>query len=430
MTTQAAAPSVEVRTFKSEPDGCVGYLVIDPASGEALAVDPRLDEVERFLEAARDRTARIRWVLDTHTHADHLSGARKLAGLAAADLLAHPASRLRARAQRLKDGEVLRLGTVEVRVLHTPGHTPDSLSVLVGAHLMTGDALFVEGAGRTDFPGGSASDLYDSFRRIETLPDSTRILPGHDYAGRPSILLGEARRSNRLLAERDRAALVRAMDLKGAPPPGMAAILDFNTSADDPSTILPAELHALLKVGSAPALVDVRTPAEYASEWLEGSLSIPLADLEARADALPAQGILVCASGARAAMAARTLEARGRSYRVLEGGIRAWDKAGLPLKRGRRRLSVDRQVQLVVGTGVLGGVLLGAFVHPGFLVLAGFFGAGLAFAGLSGTCGMGMLLMKAPWNRLPAGPVRPGASCAVGGPRPPSSPGACAVGGA
>ncbi len=406
---------VDVQALKSEAEGCVGYLVVDPASGEALAIDPRFDEVDRFLEAARARGASIRWVVDTHTHADHLSGARKLAGRASAGLLAHARSRLQAPAERLEDGAVFKVGGAEAKILHTPGHTPDSLSLLVGGHLFTGDALFVDGAGRTDFQGGSASALYDSFRRIEALPEDTLIHPGHDYAGRPAIPLGEAKRTNRLLAEKDRAALVRAMDRKGAPPPGMDAILAFNPGSEDPSVILPAELHARLRAGEDVRIVDVRTPLEFSSAWIEGSRSLPLAELEARAADLPGDGILVCATGARAAMASRMLAAGGMSCRVLEGGIRAWDRAGLPLKRGRRRLSIDRQVQLLVGGGTLAGVLLGAFVHPGFLVLAGFFGAGLAFAGLTGTCGMAILLMKAPWNRLPPGVPVAGASCAVGG---------------
>ncbi|MBX9721830.1 MAG: rhodanese family protein, partial [Candidatus Obscuribacterales bacterium] len=97
---------------------------------------------------------------------------------------------------------------------------------------------------------------------------------------------------------------------------------------------------------------------------------------------------------------AYTLMGQGFQPKVLEGGMVAWRKAGLPIKEGKKRLPIERQIQLIVGSGVLTGVLLGVFVNPWFLVVPGFFGAGLTFAGLSGTCALGILLGKAPWNKL------------------------------
>jgi hypothetical protein len=93
---------------------------------------------------------------------------------------------------------------------------------------------------------------------------------------------------------------------------------------------------------------------------------------------------------------------QGFQPKILEGGMVAWRKAGLPIKEGKKRLPIERQIQLIVGSGVLTGVLLGVFVNPWFLVIPGFFGAGLTFAGLSGTCALGILLGKAPWNKLAA----------------------------
>src|SRR5690606_28807662 len=159
------------------------------------------------------------------THADHLSGARKLAERTGAALLAHVRSKLEAPAQRVGGGDALPLGGAQVRVLDAPGHTPDSLALLVEGHLFTGDALFVGGAGRTDFMGGSAADLFETFRRFEALPDDTVVHPGHDYVGTPSSTIGEERRTNPLLAERERDALAARLAVKGAPPAHMAEIL-------------------------------------------------------------------------------------------------------------------------------------------------------------------------------------------------------------
>jgi glyoxylase-like metal-dependent hydrolase (beta-lactamase superfamily II) len=162
-----------------------------------MAIDPRLDQVDQFIEALRARDARLAYTLDTHTHADHLSGVRRLAERTGATVLAHTASKLRVAARRIRGGERFDLGGTPVMVLDAPGHTPDSLAVLVDGHLFTGDALFAGGAGRTDFVGGSASDLFDTFRRFEALPDNTVVHPGHDYVGRPVTTIGDEKAQKR-----------------------------------------------------------------------------------------------------------------------------------------------------------------------------------------------------------------------------------------
>ncbi len=168
--------------------------------------------------------------------------------------------------------------------------------------------------------------------------------------------------------------------------------------------LTPAQVSALKDA----VLVDVRSPIEFECEHIEGAINIPLDTLvdapEARFEEVPRKGrlVMVCRSGKRAERGAYALMGRAFQPEILEGGMLAWRKAGLPVKEGKKRLSIERQIQLVVGTGVLTGVLLGAFVNPLFLIIAGFFGAGLTFAGLSGTCALGILLGKAPWNKLEA----------------------------
>jgi rhodanese-related sulfurtransferase len=161
----------------------------------------------------------------------------------------------------------------------------------------------------------------------------------------------------------------------------------------------------------------VRSPIEFEGERIEGALNIPVDALDARLDEIPeADVVVVCRTGVRATIAAEALARAGRRARVLEGGMLAWRRARLPVREGRKRLPVDRQVQLIAGVMVLTGVTLGVLVSPWFLGLAAFFGAGLTFAGATGTCGLALLLMKMPWNRSPAVPGDgPDAACAAGG---------------
>ena len=417
-TLTSPAEVLAIDTFPTPGEGCLGYLIVDEASRTALAIDPRLDQVDRFVEALAAHDARLTYVLDTHTHADHLSGVRRLARRTGATVLAHAASKLPGAVRRIKGGATFELGTKTVTILDAPGHTPDSLAVLVEGHLFTGDALFAGGAGRTDFMGGSAADLFDTLRGFESLPDATVVHPGHDYVGRAVTTIGEEKASNPLLREPDRAAFVARLSAKSAPPANMAAILRHNLGEADAATVTAEELHALRQQDSRPLLLDVRSPIEFESERIEGALNVPLDALDTRVDEIPesADVVVVCRTGVRATIAAESLARAGRRARVLDGGVQAWRRARLPLREGRKRLPVDRQVQLIAGTMVLIGVGLGLAVSPWFLALAAFFGAGLTFAGATGTCGLALLLMRLPWNATRILPGEAGgAVCAAGG---------------
>ncbi|MFV0338228.1 MAG: rhodanese-like domain-containing protein [Chthoniobacterales bacterium] len=155
-------------------------------------------------------------------------------------------------------------------------------------------------------------------------------------------------------------------------------------------------------------LLDVRTPAEYESAHIEGSVLHPLSNLDCESVAKLAEGkkscILVCQSGRRAGMAADKLSEHGLpGLHILEGGVQAWESAGLPLLRGAKTISLERQVRIAAGTLVFIGAVLGYFVNPLWIALSGFVGAGLVFAGITDTCGMGMLIAKMPWNNRGVG---------------------------
>jgi len=173
------------------------------------------------------------------------------------------------------------------------------------------------------------------------------------------------------------------------------------------TTITPGELERLRREGCAVDLLDVRTPAEYRESHAEGARLVPLNALdptkvmEARQGEAGEPLYLICQSGARSRQAAERFLAAGFTNVVsVEGGTSAWEQAGLPVIRGKKTVSLERQVRIAAGSLVLLGTLLGVLVHPGFLGLSAFVGAGLVFAGVTDTCGMGMLLARMPWNQV------------------------------
>jgi rhodanese-related sulfurtransferase len=174
-------------------------------------------------------------------------------------------------------------------------------------------------------------------------------------------------------------------------------------------TITPQELEDLRRRGRAVELIDVRTPVEYREVHAEAARSVPLDRLDPRAVTEARKGTrheplyVICRSGSRGRQACEAFHAAGFSNVVnVEGGTLAWEQAGLPVVRGEKAISLERQVRIAAGSLVVIGTALGAFVHPAFLGLAAFVGAGLVFAGVTDTCGMGMILARMPWNRIAA----------------------------
>ncbi len=178
-----------------------------------------------------------------------------------------------------------------------------------------------------------------------------------------------------------------------------------------------AQLNTDLQSGKRVALIDVRTPAEHGEVHIPGSHLMPLDRLDPAAVKVAAgqadQCVLVCRSGKRAEQAYQKLQATGcGNLSILEGGVTAWESAGLSVNRGEKAISLERQVRIAAGLLVLTGVILGTWVHPGFYGLSAFVGAGLTFAGITDWCGMAMLLAKMPWNQR-SGIKCAGNSCSV-----------------
>jgi rhodanese-related sulfurtransferase len=173
------------------------------------------------------------------------------------------------------------------------------------------------------------------------------------------------------------------------------------------ATITPRELEAICRRGDPVDLIDVRTPLEYQEVHAEPARLVPLDRLDPKAVMEARNGTkgdpiyVICRSGSRAREACEKFQGAGYTNAVsVEGGTLEWARAGLPVVRGARTISLERQVRIAAGSLVVLGTALGAFVHPGFLALAAFVGAGLVFAGITDTCGMGLLLARMPWNRV------------------------------
>ena len=177
------------------------YLVVDEESREAMAVDSGW-ETDPIVKMASDERARVKYVCVTHGHYDHVKTMGRLATELGAVTVAFEGSEVNPKI-RVSDADTLKLGANDVVVMHTPGHTEDSVCYYDGSHLLTGDTLFVDAWGRTDLPGGSAAKLFSSLHEvIMVLPATTVVYPGHDYGEVPFRTLGEETRRNPALRAR------------------------------------------------------------------------------------------------------------------------------------------------------------------------------------------------------------------------------------
>jgi glyoxylase-like metal-dependent hydrolase (beta-lactamase superfamily II) len=196
------------------------YLIANETTREAILVDPVLEQVDRDRQLLADLGLTLKYCLETHIHADHVTGTAKLRELTGCQGVV-PAHAKAACADRfMQDGEVLEMGQIRVEAIATPGHTDSHLTFLVnGTHLLTGDALLIRGCGRTDFQSGDPGLMYDSLQRLLALPDDTLVYPGHDYKGRTVSTIGEEKRLNPRLAGKSREAFIDLMNHLNLPNP-------------------------------------------------------------------------------------------------------------------------------------------------------------------------------------------------------------------
>ena len=188
------------------------YIIADDTTREAAVVDSSYNagKITRIIKAEH---LKLKYIINTHGHSDHTSGNQELRSNSSAKIVAHTLSRINPDI-KVNDGDTLNIGTIPLKIIHTPGHTPDSICLLVNNQkLLTGDTLFVGECGRTDLPGGNSKSMYDSlFHKILKLNDNIEVYPGHDYGPKPSSTIGEERRSNYTLEPRSLAEFIEFMN--------------------------------------------------------------------------------------------------------------------------------------------------------------------------------------------------------------------------
>ncbi len=335
--------------------GCQSYLVGCGETRSAALIDPEIGQIGLYLGLAARDGLRIRYLIDTHTHADHFSATHQLAQQLAVPVVMHRASPAPFVDMRMGDGEMLMLGRLRVEVMHTPGHTRDSMCLRVEDSLFTGDTLLIGATGRTDLPSGDPEALYDSlFGRILRLDDELKVFPAHDYKGQRSSTIDRERATNPRLQKRERADFVEMMrNLDISMPTHLTEALRTNMSggksvaqllaeaAEKVPFMSLAELRSRIEAAQEDLIVlDVRERDAYEGGHIPGARLLPRGQLELRVNQElpdPTRRILTCCElGHVSTLAASTLHEMGFLFTVaLDGGMKAWREAAYPLHSGR-----------------------------------------------------------------------------------------------
>ena len=331
--------------------GCRSYLIGCADSCAAALIDPEISQLDRYLGLAARDGLHVRYVLDTHTHADHFSATAELARRLAVPIVMHRASPAPFVHMRVDDGEMLAVGRLRLRVLHTPGHTADSMCLAVEDRLFTGDTLLIGATGRTDLPSGDPEALYDSlFERVLRLDPQTKVFPAHEYKGREHSSIGAELSGNPRLQQRERTAFVEMMrNLNLTMPTHITEALRINLSGGKSVAQLLAEAAARVPFMSLAELkahveredtqliiLDLREREAFEQGHIPGARHLPRGQLELRVNQElpdPTRRILAyCELGQISTLATATLRDIGYLRAVaLDGGVRAWREAGFPL---------------------------------------------------------------------------------------------------
>ncbi len=334
------------------PAACRTYLITDE-SGNAVLIDPVIDHVSDYLKMLKEENLTLTHVVDTHTHADHISGGSSMRDVTDCEYVMHELAPAKCVTKRVKDGDELILAGQKAIVIETPGHTRDSISLLFEDKFLTGDFLFLDdaGAGRDDLPGGDASSHWKSLQKLQSISGDVMIYPAHEYRQRKPSTLENQRKTNphlRNMSEDEFTSYIN--DLKLGPADWMKDVLKANYKcATDPNsawipTDVPAceikgtlnpnaeniEVHYVgyENLDSDAILLDVREPDELTGPLgsLEGAKNIPVGELTHRLSELDKYKnekiVTVCRSGARATTAAQILTTAGfTNVAVLDGGM-------------------------------------------------------------------------------------------------------------
>jgi glyoxylase-like metal-dependent hydrolase (beta-lactamase superfamily II)/rhodanese-related sulfurtransferase len=330
-----------------DPVSCTfTYLLARDVGGDALIIDPVFEHVDTYLSLLQRLQLRLAKAVDTHVHADHVTGLGVLRDRTRCVTVMGEQSGADVVSVRLKDGDWLEVKGLRLKAMYTPGHTDDSYSFLMDDRVFTGDTLLIGGTGRTDFQNGDARAAWDSLsRRLLSLPDSILVYPAHDYNGNTVSTIGHERRHNPRLQVKSADAYATLMAGLNLPNPKM---MDVAVPAN---RAIGQTLEQFLRPGdeisaeecrarsASLQLVDLRSDAERRRDGvIPGSIHVPYEELETALavngslhrlyDRHPEQIVLYCAFGERSAMALDAARRHGYTgLRHLRGGLAAWLRA-------------------------------------------------------------------------------------------------------
>jgi len=342
------------RQLFDSTSGTYTYLLASRRGGEALIIDPVLERVERYLQLVRELDLRLVKAVDTHLHADHVTGLGALRDRTHCITVMGEHTQADVVSMRVADGDYVGIEGMRLDVLYTPGHTDDSYSFLLADRVFTGDTLLIRGTGRTDFQNGDPRAQYDSiFNKLMKLPDETLVYPAHDYKGESVSTIGEEKNFNPRLRVKSIDEYVDLMNNLKLPNPKMMDVavpanmrvgLRQEEIARKGWALSAAEAMAMRGRNDV-ALIDLREKNEREKHGvIPGSLHAPYPDLAENisaggmlhelAEATGKRIVFYCAYGERSAMAVQAAQDAGlKTACHIEGGVNAWKKANGPLAR-------------------------------------------------------------------------------------------------
>jgi sulfur dioxygenase len=328
------------------------YLIASRHGGEALIIDPVLEKVDRYLQLIHELDLRLIKAVDTHLHADHVTGLGALRDRTQCITVMGEKTHADVVSMRVTEGDSMEIEGLNLDVLYTPGHTDDSYSFLMGDRVFTGDTLLIRGTGRTDFQNGDARAQYDSlFNKLLKLPNETLVYPAHDYKGDTVSTIGEEKLFNPRLKVRSVDEYVDLMNNLKLPNPKMMDVaVPANMHVGLPQDEIARKGWAVsateaIALQGRPdvVIIDLREKRERERHGtIPGSLHAPYPDLQANisrggmlhelAEATSKRIVFYCAFGERSSMAVHAAQEAGlKTACHIQGGIDAWKKANGPV---------------------------------------------------------------------------------------------------
>jgi len=357
------ASTIGLKHFRA--DGCLSYFLFDRQSRESALIDPTFELIDDYRAFLAEESLKLVSVLDTHTHADHFSASHLFLNQYGCEVgMSHLSQSLRP-TRKLKHGDLISIGQVQLKVLETSGHTPDSICFVAPEFVFTGDTLFIGSSGRTDFPGADPGQQWDSLHQIlGKLPPNLLVFPGHDYNDllfstigteykkNPHVLIPSREEfiamKNSELIPHEREEIRRRVqfnlqkapsdELSGLGGAASATSCGVATMQGDRVASISVEkyLHKLKEQATGNVFLDVREPNEYSEGHIPGTVNLPLSELGLAIQKISqAKRIYIsCLSGRRSSMAVKTLTYLGLPDVVnVTGGYKAWMQTGYSIEK-------------------------------------------------------------------------------------------------